>query len=121
MEKFIIGYWPQIVFAIAVIFGFGKGWQSMNQICRTLTEHSRELKAFREQHELFCKHAECEKFRDNCAARNDKQFAEIKVLLNAMDVRRESSRDDTQAILSDISCRMGRLEGKLEGFKNGAL
>jgi len=115
MEKIIINYWPQLTFAIAVIFGFGKGWQSMNQICKTLTEHSRELKVFREQQILFCQHTECEKYRDSCAARNDKQFMEIKAMLAAMDHRRESTRDDIQALLADISCRMGRIEGKLEG------
>jgi hypothetical protein len=114
MEQFIVTYWPHITFGIMTVFGFGKGWQSMNQICRTLKEHSIELKIIHERESLYCQHIECEKFRNSCAARNDKQFAEIKGMLNAMDSKRENSRDDAQALLADISCRMGRIEGKLE-------
>jgi len=115
MEQFILAYWPHISFGMMVVFGFGKGWQSMNQICRTLKEHGVELKVIREQQSLFCQHAECEKFRDNCAARNDRQFAEIKAMLSAMDNKREDSKDETRCLLSKISDRMGRIEGKLEG------
>ena len=118
MEDFIVKYWTQITFGGLIVFGFGKGWQSMNEICRSLKEHSHELKFLREQHSAFCSHSECEKYRQSCAERNDKQFADLKVLLRSMDDRRENSRDDTQALLSDISCRMGRIEGKLEVKKN---
>ena len=99
------------------LFGFGKVWQLFNVMCRTLREHSEELKTIREQQAIYCKHAECEKYRESCAARNDRRFDEIKTMLTAMDLKREGSRDDTQALLADISCRMGRLEGKLEAQK----
>lgn len=113
-ENFIHDYWAQLVFCAGTIFGFGKGWQLISVMCKTLKEHSVELKVMREQHSVFCSHTECEKYRESCAARNDKQFAEIKGMLNAMDVKRETSRDSTQDALTDIACRISRIETKLE-------
>ena len=113
-ENFIHDYWPQILFCGMTIFGFGKGWQLISVMCKTLKEHSVELKVMREQHSGFCLHAECEKYRESCAARNDKQFAEVKSMLIAMDTKRENSRDSTQDALSDIACRISRLETKME-------
>lgn len=117
MEKFIHDNWTQIVFVAATIFGFGKGWQLISIMCKTLKEHSSELKYLREIGATYCNHAECEKYRDSCAARNDRRFDEIKTMLQAMDTKRENSRDDTQALLADVSCRLGRIEGKLEREK----
>lgn len=117
MENTIRENWPQIVFVAATIFGFGKGWQLFNIMYRTLKEHSTELKFLREQSGTYCNHAECEKYRESCAVRNDRRFDEIKGMLQSMDAKRENSRDDTQALLSDVSCRLGRIEGKLERDK----
>lgn len=78
-----------------------------------------ELKFLREQSGTYCNHAECEKYRETCASRNEKRFDEIKSMLTAMDDKREGSRDDTQALLADVSCRLGRIEGKMEALHNG--
>ena len=113
-DNFIRDYWPQLTFAALTLIGFGKGWQLFNIMCTTLKEHSAKMVAFQEFCNHVCTHAECEKYRDSCAARNDKQFAEIKGMLTAMDSKRENTRDSTQEALSDIACRISRLETKLE-------
>ncbi|HAX96520.1 MAG TPA: hypothetical protein DCY35_08380 [Prolixibacteraceae bacterium] len=119
MENFVKDYWPQLVFVGFTLVGFGKGWQLFNIMCKTLKEHSLELKVIREQQAIFCKQTDCEKYRESCASRNEKRFDEIKSMLTAMDDKREGSRDDTQALLADVSCRLGRIEGKMEALHNG--
>ena len=113
-DNFIRDYWPQLVFVTMTLIGFGKGWQLFNIMCRTLKEHSVAINLFKEREPLYCKHDECEKYRDSCATRNERQFNELKVMLNLMDNKRENSRDSTQEALSDIACRISRLETKLE-------
>ena len=115
MDVIFRDYWPQLVFAILTVFGFGKGWQTISVMCKTLEEHSDALKETRENQGFLCTHTECEKTRESCMTRNEKQFIELKGMLLAMDNRREVARDDVQTILTDIFCRMGRLEGKIEG------
>jgi hypothetical protein len=117
MDHIIKDFWPQISFVAFTLFGFGKVWQLFNIMCRTLKEHSDELRNIRREQSLFCNHAECEKYRDSCAVRNDKRFDEIKTMLQAMDNKRENGRDDFQSVLSEISRRLGKLEGQLEAAK----
>ena len=110
----ITKYWPQLTFAALTLIGFGKGLQLFNIMCKTLEDHSKKLQTLQSQQVDYCTHIFCEKYRDSCASRNDKRFDELKNLLQAMDGKRETGRDDMNALLADVSCRLGRIEGKLE-------
>jgi|GEM_PF-5656978 len=52
----------------------------------------------------------CEKCRADCERRNARAFMEIKTLLGDI----SDKRDDYVTALGDVSCRLGRIEGKLE-------
>ena len=114
VENLIKNYWPQLTFVALTLIGFGKGWQSLNVMFKTLEDHSKKLQTLQSQQVDYCTHIFCEKYRDSCASRNDKRFDELKNLLQAMDGKRETGRDDMNALLADVSCRLGRIEGKLE-------
>ena len=56
----------------------------------------------------------CAKYRTACNTQIDGRFKEIKDYLREIDNKRQSDNKDISEILSDISCRLGRIDGRLE-------
>lgn len=123
----VLKYWPVIIGVISAIsatitlvFVLGKIWQNIKHLCNSFNRLSAEFAQYKDQAAEYCRRGECKTFRDECAARHEKVFHEIKHALEIMDAKRESSREDaadtlkeTNQMLADISCRLGRIEGKV--------
>jgi len=129
MLKTIIESWPIIVTTAGLLFWmfriYGKLLSMVKTICDRLDGHDKlhetaalkmnevgqSFKEIGQSMATFTTIAMCDRCRDACERRNLAQFVEIKGILNEINEK----RDDYVAALGDVSCRLGRIEGKLNG------
>lgn len=113
MPHFLTEYWLQIVFLGGMLVATGKFIQVIDGILKRLAEMDERIQSIEDRAKDSCPIAECRKFRELCENRNAAQFNDIKTILRLMDDRREKTREDMVSIMSDVSCRLGRIEGHI--------
>lgn len=111
--EFIRDNWPMLSFSVFLLVGVGRALMLLDLVSKRLNTVEERQDELEDKLSAACPLAECRKFRELCEMRNTSQFNEVKTMLRAMDDKREKSRDDQAQLLSDIACRMGRLEGQL--------
>ena len=109
MFKQFVENWEIIVFMIGSLVALGKLLQSVLPIDKRLVEAEDQLNP-KDPSKRLVTISQCEKCRYDCEKRNVEQFRELKVLRTGI----TEKRDDYVAALGDVSCRLGRIEGKLD-------
>ena len=110
MLQQIISIWPIVVFLMGLLIGIGRILHMIKTICDRLDGHDAKFQETATSMQTFITMPMCDRCRDACERRNSAQFAEIKSLL----IESSDKRDDYVTALSDVSCRLGRIEGKLD-------
>jgi len=108
MIKQFLENWGLVTFIIAALIALGKMIQMIMSIEKWRLSVDSRLNPENPQ-SVIVTVGMCDKCRMDCERRNIAQFLEIKNLLTDI----YNKRDDYVAALGDVSCRLGRIEGKL--------
>jgi len=102
MLKTIIEIWPVMAALAVILMGLGRALWILDDLVKWKHGIDERLMGFQTT-------SMCDRCRIECEKRNNEHFKEIKTLLSDI----YDKRDDYVAALGDVSCRLGRIEGKL--------
>jgi len=109
MVKQFIENWGIIVFIIGSLVALGKLLQMVKATQEWIVKADVQINPKDPENRLVTV-SMCDKCRADCERHNTAAIAEIKSIL----IDSYNKRDELVAALGDVSCRLGRIEGKLD-------